>query len=201
MAVGGALGAIVANQIDQCHHISPAVAALAAAGGYGIGVGIAALTGSGGTAAATSGSAGVTGAVDDVAGALADDVASVADDVAAGGGGAANTTDDLVNLASPDRTNHILYGDGPGSGGHLWPGQSGKTPFPQDWSPGRVMHEVSDIATDPSIPWVPQTGNGGLFTRAGLPARFTADGVRGGINVRVIVEPAGEGIITAFPRF
>ena len=66
------------------------MAALAAAGGYGIGAGIAALTGSGGGAAgATSGSAGVTGAVDDVASAVADDAAAVADDVAnaAGSGG------------------------------------------------------------------------------------------------------------------
>ena len=62
------------------------------------------------------------------------------------------------------------------------------------------MHNVSDIATDPALEWRPQTGNGGLFTKAGNPARFAVEGVRDGINVRVIVEPAGEGIVTAFPR-
>ena len=63
------------------------------------------------------------------------------------GGGSA--TD--VNLASPDRTAHILQGDATG-GGHLWPGAPGKSVFPQDWSPSKIMNDVSDIATDPSIP-------------------------------------------------
>jgi RHS repeat-associated protein len=113
-------------------------------------------------------------------------------------GEAGMAADDLVNLASPGRTKHILYGDATG-GGHLWPGGAGKTPFPKNWSPGKIMHEVSDIATDPNISWVHQTGNGGLFTRAGNPARFAAEGVRDGVSIKVIIEPAGEGIITAFP--
>jgi RHS repeat-associated protein len=113
--------------------------------------------------------------------------------------GSEEGAEEFVNLASPERTNHILYGDGTG-GGHLWPGQPGKTPFPADWSPERIMHAISDIATDPNIPWTPQTGSGGLFTRAGNPARFSADGVSGGIGIRVIVEPAGQGIITGFPH-
>lgn len=62
------------------------------------------------------------------------------------------------------------------------------------------MHHVSDIATDPALKWVPQTGNGGWFTKAGNPARFSLDGVRDGVNIKVIAEPAGEGIITAFPK-
>jgi len=106
----------------------------------------------------------------------------------------------LVNLASPQRTTHILYGEGLGRGGHLWPGQAGKTPFPRDWSAGRVMHEVSDIVTDPSLTWVQQTGKAGsLYTKAGDPARFIVTGTRGGVEINVIVAPAGEGIITAFP--
>jgi EndoU nuclease-like protein len=62
------------------------------------------------------------------------------------------------------------------------------------------MHEVSNIATDPQIPWVQQTGKAGaMFTKAGDPARVVATGVRGGITIRVIVEPRGEGIITGYP--
>ena len=109
---------------------------------------------------------------------------------------------DYVNLASEARTNHILYGDGPSSGGHMWPGQPGKTPFPQDWDAGRIMHEVSDVATDPNSTWTQQTGPAGsLYTRAGDPARFAATGDRGGVPIKVIVEPAGEGIITAYPEY
>ena len=79
---------------------------------------------------------------------------------------------EYVNLASPERTTHILDGDATG-GGHLWPGKPDKTPFPQSWSRDRIMHEVSDIATDPVQIWVQQTGRpGSLYTRAGEPARF-----------------------------
>ncbi len=108
---------------------------------------------------------------------------------------------DLVNLASPQRTTHILAGEGPGRGGHLWPAQSGKTPFPSSWSPDKIMHEVSDIATDPALNWVQQSGKpGSLFTNAGNPARFVVFGERSGIEIKVVLEPAGEGIITAHPN-
>jgi EndoU nuclease-like protein len=111
-----------------------------------------------------------------------------------------------VNLASPERTAHILTGEGPGRGGHLWPGQPGKSPFPQGWSGAKIMHEVSDIATDPKLDWVRPDGKSSLFYDSGKPARFTvrdpATGalpVRDGVSIKVIVEPAGEGIITAYP--
>jgi hypothetical protein len=68
------------------------------------------------------------------------------------------------------------------------------------------MNEVSDIATDPDYTWKPQTGSGGLYTKAGAPARFKAlDPVTGQVPIRedvpvtVIVEPASEGIITVYP--
>ncbi len=115
--------------------------------------------------------------------------------------------DPSTNLATPQRTQHILYGDGPNSGGHLWPGQAGKTPFPQDWDANKVMSTVSDIATDPNLLWKPQSGNGGLYTKAGNPARFIVTDANGnlpvvdGVPVRVVIEPAGEGIITAFPNY
>ncbi len=111
----------------------------------------------------------------------------------------ASDTGEFVNLASPERTAHILQGDATG-GGHLWPGAPGKTPFPESWSGEQIMHNVSDIATDPSLNWGQQTGQAGSwFTRAGDPARFSVTGVRDGVTIRVILEPAGEGIITAHP--
>lgn len=112
-----------------------------------------------------------------------------------------------TNLASEARANHILYGDGPGSGGHLWPGQPGKTAFPASWNADKVMSTISDIATDPALSWKPQTGNGGLYTKSGKPARFIVTDAGGnlpvidGVPIRVVIEPAGEGIITGFPQY
>jgi len=93
-----------------------------------------------------------------------------------------------TNLASESRTNHILYGDATG-GGHLWPGGSGKTPFPETWSPDRVMHEISDVATDPVSRFVP--GRGG---------RTIAEGAREGVEIVVVLEAGsrGGGIVTGF---
>lgn len=118
---------------------------------------------------------------------------------AAGEAAGGSLESEFVNLASPQRTAHITVGDATG-GGHMWPGAPGKTAFPQGWSAEKIMHNVSDIATDPALTWVQQTGNAGsLFTKAGAPARFFVTGAREGVGIKVILEPAGEGIITAFP--
>jgi hypothetical protein len=104
------------------------------------------------------------------------------------------TEAEYVNLASDSQTTHILDG-------HMSPGQPGNTLFPKDWSADQIMQNVSDVATDPSLEWVQQTGKlGAEFTKNGDPVRFFVDGIRGGVPMRVIVEPGGEGIITGFPR-
>ena len=101
--------------------------------------------------------------------------------------------DDLVDLSTSSRRTHILDG-------HRWPGAPGKSAFPKGWSDDQILHHVSDIATDPNLRWIQQTGKpGAAFTKNGDPVRFYVDGIRGGQNIRVILEPGGEGIITAFP--
>lgn len=106
---------------------------------------------------------------------------------------APRAADDLVALSSSARRTHILNG-------HRWPGAPGKSPFPRGWTDDQIMHRVSDIATDPNLRWIQQTGKpGAAFTKTGDPVRYYVDGVRGGIDIRVILEPGGEGIITAFP--
>lgn len=97
--------------------------------------------------------------------------------------------DEAVNLASSQRTTHILTGDATG-GGHLFPGGAGKSSFPQNWSGDRVMHEISDVATDPLSLVVP--GRGG---------RSVVTGTRDGIDMTVILESQKKGgeIITGFP--
>ncbi|CAI0983562.1 Possible hemagglutinin (DUF638) [Serratia proteamaculans] len=104
-----------------------------------------------------------------------------------------------VDILSPEAKQHILYGDSPTQGGHLYPGNSGKTVFPQNWSADKVVHEIGDIATSPDTQWFAQTGTGGLYTNAGKPARWAAWEVRDGVRVRVVYEPANGKIITAFP--
>jgi hypothetical protein len=70
----------------------------------------------------------------------------------------------------------------------------------QRTSGDQIMHAISDVATNPGIQWIQQTGpEGSLFTRADAPATFLAVGQSGGIGVAVVIEPAGEGIITGFP--
>lgn len=109
------------------------------------------------------------------------------------------TTPAHVNLASPQRTIHILDGEAGGGGGHRYPGNPGKTLFPRSWSDARIMHEVSDIVTDPALTWTRQGQGTGFFYRSGNPARYFVVGERGGIQIKVVVEPMGEGIITAHP--
>lgn len=102
-----------------------------------------------------------------------------------GGRLAAKAGDDAVNLASGARTTHILRGDRTG-GGHHWPGRPGKTPFPRDWDADRVMHEISDIATDPAASVVGRQGS-----------RTVLEGTRGGVRIRVVTD--GRDIITGYP--
>lgn len=63
-----------------------------------------------------------------------------------------------------------------------------------------VMHENSDIFTDPNSKWAQQRGRpGATHYRNGKPMRYSIEGRRNGIKLKVIIEPEGEGIITAFP--
>lgn len=98
-------------------------------------------------------------------------------------------SDNLVNLANPERTDHILYGEtypnGNFGGGHIFPGLPGKSAFPPTWSADRIMHEVSDVATDPTSQFV-QQGNDVL-----------AIGTRNGVKIKVVIRN-GE-IWTAYP--
>jgi uncharacterized protein YukE len=102
-----------------------------------------------------------------------------------GSGRALSTDADSVNLASPERTNHILNGDAKG-GGHLWPGRPGKSPFPAGWSPDKIMNSAADIATDPNATVISQVGR-----------RTVIVGERDGIRILVVTD--GNDIITAYP--
>ena len=104
-----------------------------------------------------------------------------------------------VDILSPEAKQHILYGDGPTSGGHMYPGNPGKTTFPKDWSADKIVHEIGDIATSPNTQWYAQTGTGGIYTGKGKPAKWVSYEVRDGVRIRVVYQPANGKIITAFP--
>ncbi|MBL5886573.1 RHS repeat-associated core domain-containing protein, partial [Lelliottia aquatilis] len=98
-----------------------------------------------------------------------------------------NGSRDYIDLASPQRRKHILDGDMTGGGHRPGTGHPGKSEFPAGWSDDRIMHGVSDIATDPSL--ASTTGRGG---------RTVTNGTRDGIDIRVIQEKNGD-IVSGFP--
>ncbi|MCX6786169.1 MAG: EndoU domain-containing protein [Candidatus Komeilibacteria bacterium] len=107
-------------------------------------------------------------------------------------GASSKYLDNYDGLISTQRQGHILYGDETG-GGHLAGAGKGKPEFPKSWSNKQVLHNTADIATDPGITWTKDTAWKGKY------ARYIADGIRDNVNMRVIIEPKGEGIITGYP--
>jgi len=104
---------------------------------------------------------------------------------------ATNSADDLVDLASPARRTHILDGEarpnGSYGGGHCGgTGFPGKSEFPTSLSDDRVMHHISDVATDPASQIVRAQGRD-VFVR----------GARDGIEIEVLIRN-GE-IWTGYP--
>lgn len=97
-------------------------------------------------------------------------------------GVAAKSGDEFVNLASDARTTHILDGEvrpnGSLGGGHR-PGTGfpNKSEFPAGWSDEKIMHSISDVATDPSLAW--RAGN--------VPGDFFVNGTRGGADIEVLI--------------
>lgn len=108
----------------------------------------------------------------------------------------------MVFLVNTQRAEHILYGDKSGGGDKFGLTRilNQKSKFPIHQTEKRILDEVSNIATDPNLDLVQQTGTkGSFYTKKGVPARFKVDGVVDGVKIRVIIEQAGEGVITAFP--
>src|SRR5207237_8226854 len=96
----------------------------------------------------------------------------------------------FVDLTSPDVRRHILDGevraDGTYSGGHrAGTGFPGKSEFPSTWSDDQIIHNISDVATDPAAK---------MSTRGGASI---AQGTRDGIDVEVLIR--GGEIRTGYP--
>lgn len=105
---------------------------------------------------------------------------------------------ELVDLTTPSRRTHILDSDATGGGHRAGTGKPGKTEFPASWSDDQIMHQVSDIATDPHA--VPDPSNSPrLYDRRGRPIRHSYTSVRDGVEIQVVVEPATGEIISSYP--
>ncbi|MFB6656480.1 EndoU domain-containing protein [Streptomyces microflavus] len=88
----------------------------------------------------------------------------------------------------------------------------GKSVFPEDWPDEKIFVAAQTVAADPSSRWSRGEDDfsgepGTLFNpwhrlpdvEWAIPARFRVDGHHEGLALRVIVEPHGEGIISAYP--
>ena len=116
---------------------------------------------------------------------------------------------------SDNRRRHILEGEGPDDPGHGPNRGFGNSAFPDTWSDDNAIKAVGDVANSPKSIWQQATGPGSgrnapktiggpdpnapLTTRNGRPVRFTVEGQNHSLDIRVIVEPGGEGIVTGFP--
>lgn len=74
--------------------------------------------------------------------------------------------------------------------GHIWPGATNKTPFSKEWEADKIMNNVSDIVTNPSLQWVENRAVKGV-------QRYEVVGIRDGVKIKIITD--GRDIITAFP--
>lgn len=83
---------------------------------------------------------------------------------------------------------HILSGDSTG-GGHRSGAGKGKSEFPALWTDQEILTAIEDIANDTHA----------ISTRARM-GRLKIRGVRKGVTVTVIVNPASWAIITGYPR-
>ena len=63
-----------------------------------------------------------------------------------------------------------------------------------------MLENIDNVIKDPNSTWTRQTGKvGSEFTTTGIPVKWRVEGTIDGINIRVVVEPAGRGVINSFP--
>ncbi|MBR8142587.1 EndoU domain-containing protein [Burkholderia sp. AU19243] len=95
------------------------------------------------------------------------------------------------SLLDPKAETHVLYGDGPTSGGHLFGiGKPGKSEFPATWSAQDIANAISDIATNPNTIWSKPAPKNGYITGTGTIK---------GVDVKVVIDPAKGRIVTGYP--
>ena len=87
--------------------------------------------------------------------------------------------------------------------------------FPDTWTDDQAIAAIERVANSPNSTWKQTTGPGfgdapvtvggpsptaPSQTNNGHPVRFSVRGQDHGLNIEVIVEPGGEGIITGYNK-
>ena len=93
----------------------------------------------------------------------------------------------LPSNVTAERAAHILHGDASGGGHSPRTGKPGKSSFPRSWSDQTIIDIISESALDPT-----------LTRRPSYQGRLIVEGVRSGVQVRVVVDRNGR-VITGFP--
>ena len=114
---------------------------------------------------------------------------------------------------SDSRRTHILEGEGPNDSGHGPNRGFTEGVFPDTWTDDQVISAIENVANSPDSTWKQSTGPGAStapitvgapdpnapkMTNKNTPVRFVVKGRNHGLNITVIVEPNGEGIITGY---
>jgi hypothetical protein len=115
---------------------------------------------------------------------------------------------------SQSRREHILEGDGPGTGTGHGPNRGNTQGTPPDtWTDDQFINAIERVANSPNSVWKrvngpghqqepphvggPQPG-GPTQTNLNTPVRYKVRGNDHGIRIEVIIQPGGEGILTAY---
>ena len=88
------------------------------------------------------------------------------------------TVSNPVDLTE-NRRSHILDGDNKGGGHRHGTGKPDKSEFPADWSDDKIIHEISDVATDPSSSVSKGKWGEDIFS-----------GTRDGVDIEVVTYPS-----------
>jgi hypothetical protein len=85
----------------------------------------------------------------------------------------------------PTARTHILHGDATG-GGHMWPGKTGKSAFPESWSEQQIIDSVEHVANNPTVKGLDNRGT-------------TFHGMYQGVDVKVAMRDGR--IVTGYPVY
>jgi filamentous hemagglutinin len=99
------------------------------------------------------------------------------------------TTATVVVTNAADRMAHMIYVDGPNSGGHLsGTGNPGKTEFPLAWGENGIRNAIAQIVQ-----------SGRTIGPARNAGSVQMEGVVDGVTIQVIVDPVSGQVTTAYP--
>lgn len=101
-----------------------------------------------------------------------------------------STTEEFneASIISPQRRDHILYGDATGGGHKFGAGKPCKSEFPEHWDEQTIVKEVGLIASNDNLDWEQQ--------RNGY---YVAEQKVGTVKVRVVKDRENKQVITAYP--